>query len=239
VTPPGSYRNFDIPTAALQARRAGPCVAARAPRRGRAYWSGYGCGSESGYSYIELLVSLGIISVLLALLMPVIGKSRASAQSISCLAQLRQIGAGFLQYAADHDKRLPNPYELQTSWEQLLRRYVSSADAFHCPGDSELFPMIGSSYDWRDTGSPDTTLAGRVISDSQRGECVLAFEALPGWHARGRMNAALLNGGALSMDQELCMGDLQTPIRVVSPEEFGPGGKPAPKWPPAAAASSK
>jgi competence protein ComGC len=187
--------------------------------------------SECGYSYIELLVSLGIITVLLALLMPVIGKSRASAQSISCLSQLRQIGAGFLQYAADNDKRLPNPYELQTSWEQLLRRYVSSAEAFHCPGDSELYPMIGSSYDWRDTGSPETTLAGRRISDSRRGECVLAFEALPAWHAKGRMNAALLNGAALSMDQEECMADLQTPIRLL-PDE--PPGKPAPKWPPTA-----
>jgi hypothetical protein len=164
--------------------------------------------------------------------MPVIGKSRASAQSISCLSQLRQIGTGFLQYAANNDHRFPNPYELQTSWEQLLRPYVTSKEAFHCPGDTELFPMIGSSYDWRDTGSPETSLAGRRINESTRAECVLAFEALPSWHARGRMNAALLNGSALSMDQEDCMSDLQTPIRVPLPEELG---KPAPKWPPAAA----
>jgi hypothetical protein len=122
---------------------------------------------------------------------------------------------------------------LQTSWEQLLRPYVQGVEAFHCPGDSELFPMIGSSYDWRDTGTPETTLSGRRLNDSLRGDCVLAFEALPAWHARGRMNAALLNGAALSMDQELCMGDLQAPIRVPSPDDTA-SPKPAPKWPPPA-----
>jgi hypothetical protein len=58
---------------------------------------------------------------------------------------------------------------------------------------------------------------------------VLAFEALPAWHSRGRMNAALLNGAAVSMDQELCMGDIQSPIRNAPREDKG---KPAPKGPP-------
>jgi type II secretory pathway pseudopilin PulG len=188
---------------------------------------------RAAFSYIELLVSVGLVSVLLTLLMPVVGKTRASAQSVYCLSQLRQIAAGLTQYAADNDKRLPDPFMLQTSWEQLLRRYVTSPDAFHCPGDGELFPMIGSSYDWRDTGAPESTLAGRPIDDATRGDCVLAFEALPAWHARGRMNAALLNGAAVSMDQELCMGDIQAPIRAVSPEELA---RPASKWPPAGTA---
>lgn len=191
-----------------------------------------------GYTYVELLVSLGVISILVALLMPVIGKSRASAQSAYCLSQLRQIGAGLLQYALDNDKRLPDPYMTQTSWEQLIRRYVSSADTFRCPADDELFPTVGSSYDWRDTGFPETTLAGRLVDDTWRGDCVLAFEALPAWHSAGRMNAVLLDGTCLSMDQEQCIGDIQTPIRAVSqtgPGKPGPGkpetGKPGPKRP--------
>ena len=92
---------------------------------------------RAAFSYIELLVSVGLVSVLLTLLMPVVGKTRASAQSVYCLSQLRQIAAGLTQYAADNDKRLPDPFMLQTSWEQLLRRYVTSPDAFHCPGDGE------------------------------------------------------------------------------------------------------
>jgi hypothetical protein len=163
---------------------------------------------------------LGIVGVLLALLVPLIGKSRASAQSVSCLSQLRQIGAGFQVYAADNGRHLPDPFAVQTSWEQLLRPYVANAETFRCSGDGEIYPMIGSSYDWRDTGRPETTLAGKLITDADRGGCVLAFEALPGWHARGRMNAVTLDGSAQAMEQEVCMGDLQTPIRAGQPEDF-------------------
>jgi type II secretory pathway pseudopilin PulG len=203
-----AQRGPPIPTAAEQARRTD--VVTHSARPGR---------SAPGYSYIELLVSLGIVSILLALLVPLIGRSRASAQSVACLAQLRQIGAGFLQYAADNDRRLPDPFMLQRSWEQILQPYVANADTFRCAGDHEMYPMVGSSYDWRDTGRRETTMAGKVITDTDRAECVLAFEALPGWHARGRMNAVLLNGSVLAMDQELCMGDLQTPIRPLPAEE--------------------
>ena len=161
------------------------------------------------------------MGVLVALLLPVIGRSRASAQSAQCLSNLRQLGNGLLHYAGDHDNRFPDPFVLQKSWEQLVRPYVGSLDAFQCPGDAELFGTIGSSYDWRDTGLPDSTLAGRLITDSTRGDCVLAFEALPAWHARGRMNAALLDGAAVSMDQEVCMADIQAPIRKGTREENG------------------
>ena len=61
---------------------------------------------------------------------------------------------------------------------------------------------------------------------------MLVFEALPAWHAKGRMNAALLNGSAITMDQELCLSDLQSPIRNIWPDESGQP-RPAPKPPPA------
>ena len=179
---------------------------------------------HEAFSYVELLVSLGIVGVLMALLLPAIGRSRASAQSVQCLAQLRQIGAGFIGYAADHEQRLPDPYMAEKSWEQLLGRYLASGDVFHCPGDKELYPLLGSSYDWRDTGTPETTLAGRLVTDSSRRDCVLAFEALPAWHARARMNAVRLDGAAISMDQEQCMADIQSAIRTV-PREQGKLGK--------------
>ena len=139
---------------------------------------------------------------------------------MQCIAQLRQIGAAFIGYAVDNEQRLPDPYLAEKSWEQMLGRYLAGGNVFHCPGDKELYPMLGSSYDWRDTGMPDTTLAGRLITDSTRRECVLAFEALPAWHAAARMNAVRLDGSAASMDQEECMLDIQTSIRGL-PLELG------------------
>ena len=180
--------------------------------------------SRPGFTYIELLVSIGIVTILVALILPVIGKSRATAQSVTCLSQLRQIAGGFTQYAAEYDHYLPDPFVVERSWEQLLRPYLPSENVFHCRGDSELFPMIGSSYDWRDTGEFETTLAGRRITETNRPDCVLAFEALPGWHAAGRMNAALLDGSASSMEQAKCMEDLYRPIRAPSSELQGTSG---------------
>jgi len=173
-----------------------------------------------------LLVSLGIIGLLTALIVPLVGRSRASAQSVMCLSQLRQIGAAFFQYAADNDKRLPDPFEVQISWEELLSKYLPDRNGFHCPADNELFPSVGSSYDWRDTGRPETTLAGRPMTDTNRPDPVLAFEALPGWHVKGRMNAVTLGGACASMDQEVCLEDLQQPIRppLVRPRSMGSGG---------------
>jgi len=168
---------------------------------------------RGGFTYAELLVSVGIITCLIGLVLPLIGRSRASAQSVTCLSHLRQIGAAFFEYAADNEKRLPDPFEVQTSWEQILRKYLPEEGAFHCPADGELFPSVGSSYDWRDTGRSETTLAGRLITDTTRPDPVLAFEALPGWHLKGRMNAVTLSGAGLSMDQEACLEDLQQPLR--------------------------
>jgi type II secretory pathway pseudopilin PulG len=179
-----------------------------------------------GFSYTELLVVIGIVGALTALLVPLVGRSRASAQSVTCLAHLRQIGGALFQYAADNDKRFPDPFETQTSWEQLLRKYLPDEGVFRCPADGELFPAVGSSYDWRDTGRLETTFAGRVMTDTTRADPVLAFEALPGWHVKGRMNAVTLSGAAQSMDQEACMEDLQQPIRPSSdlPRKHGTGG---------------
>ena len=181
---------------------------------------------RAGFNYVELLVSLGIIGVLTALLLPLVARTRAAAQSVTCLSQLRQIGGAFMQYAEDYDKRLPDPFEAQTSWEQILRKYLPDRAVFQCPADGELFPNVGSSFDWRDTGRPETTLAGRFISDANRPDVVLVFEALPGWHIKGRMNAVMLNGAGQSMDQEACMEDLQQPIRPLRsrPVPGGTGG---------------
>jgi hypothetical protein len=158
-----------------------------------------------------------MVGVLVGLMLPVIAGGRSAAQSAQCLAHLRQVSAGLLQYASDHDKQFPDPFAAQTSWEQLLRVYLKDGALFRCPADRELFELLGSSFDWRDTGMPETTLAGRLVTDTSRPDCVLVFEAMPGWHARGRMNAALLNGAAVSMEQDQCLADIRLPIRAVGP----------------------
>lgn len=99
----------------------------------------------------------------------------------------------------------------------MLLKYARGS--FACEADTELFPAVGSSYDWRDTGRPATTLAGKSTAEITRPDAVLVFEALPGWHARRKINVARVDGSATTMDDEACFRDLRQPIGSLTEPE--------------------
>jgi len=165
-----------------------------------------------GFTLIELLVVIGIVGVTTALILSGVTRARAVARSAGCMANLRQIHQAFYQYALDNDKRYPDPQAVGNSWEALLQQYMSGPAAFACPADSEIFPEVGSSYDWRDMPNPITTLAGRPVSAVTRSTAVLAFDTLPGWHEKHVMNAIRIDGSAEELREEDCLGDLRVPV---------------------------
>lgn len=55
-----------------------------------------------GFTVIELLVVISIISLLVALLLPALGKARQLGRDTQCLVNLRQIGIGDYAYAMDY-----------------------------------------------------------------------------------------------------------------------------------------
>jgi prepilin-type N-terminal cleavage/methylation domain-containing protein/prepilin-type processing-associated H-X9-DG protein len=59
--------------------------------------------SKAGFTLVELLVSVAIISILAGLLLPVLGTVRESARQIQCLNNLRQIGGAIDCYLGDHN----------------------------------------------------------------------------------------------------------------------------------------
>ena len=59
------------------------------------------------FSLVELLVVIGIVAVLLALLLPLLGGMRESARRTACLSNLRQIGMALGAYADDSRGFLP------------------------------------------------------------------------------------------------------------------------------------
>jgi type II secretory pathway pseudopilin PulG len=164
------------------------------------------------FSAPDLLIAVGIIAVLSALLLTGVSRARMAAQSTHCQANLHAFGVCFTQYAMENDGRYPTPLAAGRSWESLLQPYLRDSSSFHCLSDEELFPAVGSSYDWRDTPNPMSTLAGRRMSDITRYDAVLAFESLPGWHGRHLMNAVYLNGSVALVLDDVCLGDLQRTI---------------------------
>ncbi|HQY87739.1 MAG TPA: prepilin-type N-terminal cleavage/methylation domain-containing protein [Tepidisphaeraceae bacterium] len=51
------------------------------------------------FTLVELLVVIGIISLLISILIPVLGRAREQAKMTSCASNLRQVGMMMLQYA--------------------------------------------------------------------------------------------------------------------------------------------
>ena len=63
-----------------------------------------------GFTLVELLVVIGIIALLISILLPTLSSARKSAKSIVCSSNQRQLGLAFVQYANDHNQRLPYGY---------------------------------------------------------------------------------------------------------------------------------
>ena len=59
------------------------------------------------FTLVELLVVIAIIAVLAALLLPALGRSKASAQSIACINNLKQLETSCHLYVADNDDLWP------------------------------------------------------------------------------------------------------------------------------------
>ena len=65
--------------------------------------------ANGAFTLIELLVVMGIIALLLAILLPALGKARATAKRVKDSTQVQQIHKGFLTLARDFNGVFPTP----------------------------------------------------------------------------------------------------------------------------------
>ncbi|MEM1013587.1 MAG: prepilin-type N-terminal cleavage/methylation domain-containing protein [Planctomycetota bacterium] len=62
---------------------------------------------RSAFTLVELLVVIGIIALLISILLPTLSRARASASSVACLSNLRQIGVATTFYTESNNGILP------------------------------------------------------------------------------------------------------------------------------------
>ncbi len=122
------------------------------PSLGMGRWRGHRPAGARAFSLVELLVVLAIVSLLAALLLPVLARARVRAQGVVCAGQLRQLGIAVRLYATDHVDFLPRSQHSafahkERPWGSALAPYLGGsteswtqllATVYHCPSDSRV-----------------------------------------------------------------------------------------------------
>lgn len=108
------------------------------------------------FTLVELVAVISIVIALAALSYPVWMHFQRTAQTSSCMQNMRQIGAGLVKYLGDHDTIFPtlvmsrrDKTEKSDALDTVLASYVQDPRVFACPSDNRhLAETSGTSYLW-------------------------------------------------------------------------------------------
>ena len=115
---------------------------------------------KKGFTLIELLVVIAIISILAAMLLPVLSRAREQARRTSCKNNLKQLGLALMMYAMDYSGSFPTGTGSHLADLTLLwsMGYANDPNVFECPSASfeaqairpgETFGLgLGYALDW-------------------------------------------------------------------------------------------
>lgn len=168
-----------------------------------------------GFTILEILVVVVIISLLTLIAIPSIGILQARGQSAKCLSNLRQIGIALQAYLADNNMEMPTLLAGRRSVEEAgpvlddtLSSYTDNMSIFLCPADRTLGKQSGTSYYWNSAlnGQRAGSLNFLLLVDALSRIPILSDKE--GWH-RFRDNKVnfLYADGHASTDLKLLTGD--------------------------------
>lgn len=121
---------------------------------------------KAGFTLLELMVSIGLISILLALLLPAVQRVRGTANRVQCLNRIRQIGFALHNY---HDVYSSIPAGTDGS------RYLSGFEPTYRAWPVAILPQIEQSTAFQDAESEFKTREKLFFKHSQFQKAMPAF----------------------------------------------------------------
>ena len=98
--------------------------------------------NHNGFSLVELLVSIGIISFLFSIIVPALGRARDQSNLIICRSRLRNLVMGCLMYSGENNSKFPLDKKMDNPHLELIDMlsggsYIDSVECYYCPSQSD------------------------------------------------------------------------------------------------------
>ena len=110
--------------------------------------------STSGFTLLECLIVLAIISLLAAITIPSMVRARTTSQMNDCLSNLRQVDGAIQQWAIENNAGVGSPITPADIRVYLGRGSSGSIQSVFCPVD--VTKLFDNSYSILDTGTKPT-----------------------------------------------------------------------------------
>ncbi len=106
-------------------------------------------GRGQAFTLVELLIVIGIITLLAAMLLPALSRAKEAARTISCSNNIRQLGIAAMTYSLDNRGNLPffldwlhssSPASIDLTTGKLYP-HLRSKTVYLCPTDKMTLPI--------------------------------------------------------------------------------------------------